>query len=103
MAHTGFSTSTGIGGGERDYNPTSTDRDNQPAGGAGYIGGGIGDRTQGSGEFGGDEMQDVSTGDQYGSSGGYLPSKEQMPSDDTVKTKQDETEPRRGIDAGETI
>ncbi|KAL5521196.1 hypothetical protein ACEPAG_9119 [Sanghuangporus baumii] len=29
--------------------------------------------TQGSGDYGGGDVQDLSTGDQYGSSGGYLP------------------------------
>ncbi|KAL5504860.1 hypothetical protein ACEPAH_7523 [Sanghuangporus vaninii] len=74
-ANANFSSSTGIGGGDpgRDYNPSSTDRDNQPAGNSGNFGGGIGDRTQGSGNYGGGDVQDLSTGDQYGSSGGYLP------------------------------
>lgn len=72
MAHTGFSTSSGIGGGDPDYNPTSTDLQNQPAGDAGHYGGGIGDRTEGAAEFAGDD-KGVSNADQYGSSGGYVP------------------------------
>ncbi|KLO11191.1 hypothetical protein SCHPADRAFT_906216 [Schizopora paradoxa] len=67
----GFSTSAGVGGGDADYNPTSTDRDQQPAGDFGQFGGGIGDRTQGQGNFGGADVNQPSTGDQYGSSGGY--------------------------------
>ncbi|EJD07723.1 uncharacterized protein FOMMEDRAFT_164612 [Fomitiporia mediterranea MF3/22] len=76
MSRPNFSTSTGIGGGDpnRDYNPTSTDKDQQPAGEFGNYGGGVGDRTQGSGEFGQGDVQDLSMADQYGSSGGYLPS-----------------------------
>ena len=68
-------TSTGIGGGDpnRDYNPTSTDLDQQPAGDTGNYGGGVGDRSQGAGKFGADGTQNLSTGDQYGSSGGYIP------------------------------
>lgn len=73
--NTTFSSSTEIGGGDpgRDYNTISTDRDNQPAGDSGNFGGGIGDRTQGAGEYAGGNMQDLNAGDQYGSSGGYLP------------------------------
>lgn len=75
MSHTGFSTSTGIGGGDpnKDYNPTSTDLNQEPAGDSGNYGGGVGDRTQGQGEFGGSDVNDVSIADQYGSSGGYVP------------------------------
>lgn len=75
MSSTGFSTSSGIGGGDpgSDYNPTSTDLDQQPAGSTGNYGGGLGDRTQGAGEYGSGDVQDLSSGDQYGSSGGYLP------------------------------
>ena len=74
MSNTGFSSSSGIGGGDphADYNPTSTDLRNQPAGDAGHYGGGVGDRTEGAGNFGGED-KGVSSGDQYGSSGGYLP------------------------------
>ena len=71
MSRTGFSTSTGIGGGDphADYNPTSTDLQNQPAGDSGHYGGGIGDRTEGS--AGADKSMSIA--DQYGSSGGYMP------------------------------
>lgn len=67
MANTGFNTSSNVGGGDSDYNPT-TMGDQQPTSG---FGGGIGDRTQGGGAFGGESVQQPSTGDQYGSSGGY--------------------------------
>lgn len=75
MKPTKVNTSTGIGGGDpdRDYNPTSMDSDQQPAGDYGNFGGGIGDRSQGAGAFGTEGTQNLSTGDQYGSSGGYTP------------------------------
>ena len=76
MSDTGFSTSSGIGGNEpgRDYAPA---KDSQPtATDSGVpaqtnLQGGVGDRTQGAGKFGGSDVQQPSTGDQYGSSGGY--------------------------------
>ncbi len=67
----GFDTSSGVGGGDADYNATSTDLDQQPAGQFGQFGGGIGDRTQGQGKFGSADVNQPSSGDQYGSSGGY--------------------------------
>jgi len=88
MSHTGFSSSTGIGGGERDYNPTSTDLDQQPAGDTGNLGGGIGDRTQGTGRFGSDDVENLSTGDQYGSSGGYVPPDGQGPPEGAVQKEE---------------
>ncbi|KAH8109928.1 hypothetical protein DFH11DRAFT_1547834 [Phellopilus nigrolimitatus] len=71
----GFSTSSAVGGGDpgRDYNPTSTDLDQQPAGDTGNYGGGVGDRTQGSARLGERDVEEPSAGDQYGSSGGYAP------------------------------
>lgn len=102
MAQTGFSTSTGIGGGEGDYNPTSTDYDHQPAGESGNIGGGIGDRTQGAGKFGGENVEDLSTGDQYGSSGGYIPPEGQGPPQGAAQDGQGNG-PRRGLGERESV
>lgn len=101
MAHTGFSTSTGIGGGERDYNPTSTDLDQQPAGDTGNLGGGIGDRTQGAEQLS-EDVADLSTGDQYGSSGGYIPPKGQGPPEGASQAEQGE-QLRKGFEPRENI
>ena len=88
MSKTGFSSSSGIGGGDphADYNPTSTDLRNQPAGDSGHYGGGVGDRTEGAGNFGA-ENEGVSNADQYGSSGGYLPGEAGVNLKEKVKTE----------------
>lgn len=72
MSDTGFSNSSGTGGNPgRDYLSVSTDMNQQLTGDTRNFGGGVGDRTQGSGRFGATNIQQPSQGDQYGSSGGY--------------------------------